>query len=419
MPNNNISIHVSPGRPVLSAEAEQTVDVLVKICPVSEPRGNGRRPKLNIGIALDRSGSMGGEKMRRAREAAIFLTKELSSTDRFAAVIFDDQVDTLITSQLAENKELLRRSIERIEARGSTALHEGWRRAGLEVSEYIDPSAINRVILITDGLANVGLTDPDRIVDHARGLSEKGVTTSTIGIGRDFNEDLLLRMAEAGGGNAWYVQEPDDMGRIFETELNGLLRLIGEMVRLEVEPAAGVRVVEVLNDFETDGSGRFILPNLQAGSPLKVVVRLSVPPREAGTPLDLAAFRLRYTLQGTDQVETVSASCSVTFDSADAAAAAPEDSAVVEAAKMLDNARARREMVEAIDRGDRDGAGQVLNMVATSSRDLARRYSLPELDKDADELDDIGLHLNTAERAMLARKRGIYGRDRIRKGKGA
>ncbi|MGD9588581.1 MAG: VWA domain-containing protein [Pyrinomonadaceae bacterium] len=419
MPNNNISIHVSPGRPILSAEAVQTVDVLVKISPVSQPPGNSRRPKLNIGIALDRSGSMGGEKMQRAREAAIFLTKELSSTDRFAAVIFDDQVDTLITSQHAENKDFLRRSIERIEARGSTALHEGWRQAGLEVSEYIDPSAINRVILITDGLANVGLTDPDRIVDHARGLAEKGVTTSTIGIGRDFNEDLLLRMAEAAGGNGWYVQEPEDMARIFETELSGLLRLIGESVKLEVEPAAGVRVVEVLNDFETDGSGRFVLPNLQAGSPLKVVFRLSVPPREMGTSLDLAAFRLHYTLQGTDQVEAVSASCSVTFDSADAAAAVPANVAVVEAVQMLINARARREMVDAIDRGDRDGAHQVLFSVATSSRDLARRYTIPDLDAEADELDDIGRHLNTAERAMLARKRGIYGRDRIRKGKGA
>ena len=165
----------------------------------------------------------------------------------------------MIPSQLAENKAALKERLLNIFPRSSTALHEAWVRGGIQVSEHLTDAAINRVLLITDGLANVGLTSTDEIVTQALNLHQRGVSTSTIGIGGDFNEDLLMPMAQAGGGNAWHVEQACDMGRIFSVELEGLIAQVGHTVTLALVPADGVRVVTCSTiSFERDG--RYKLP---------------------------------------------------------------------------------------------------------------------------------------------------------------
>src|SRR2546423_6867471 len=183
----------------LVAGRDQTVDVLIRVLPPEMDASTGSRPKLNLGMVLDRSGSMGGEKMEHARASAAYCIDQLMPTDRLSLVIFDDQIEVLIPSQYAENKQGLKEQLAHIHARNSTALHEAWVRGGMQVSEHLTDGAINRVLLITDGLANVGLTNTDEIVTQAMGLFKRGVSTSTIGIGDDFNEDLLLPMAQGAG----------------------------------------------------------------------------------------------------------------------------------------------------------------------------------------------------------------------------
>src|SRR5688572_7180502 len=300
----------------LTANIDQTVDVFVRVTPPEMETGS-KRPKLNLSMVLDRSGSMSGRKIEEAKDAAKYCIDQLIATDRISTVIFDDHVDVLIPSQPVENKELLKRSINSIVTAGSTALHEAWVRGGLQVSDHLNGASINRVLLITDGQANVGETDVDRIVAQASELAAKGVTTSTIGIGAGFNEDLLMPMAEAGLGNSWHVQEPQDMVRIFETELQGLVTQIGDTVRLGIKPAAGVTVAEVLNDFETDGAGRYKLPNLRAGSPLEIVVRMSVPSHNVADVSQLADFELSYVDQESNALATATTSFIATFDTAE------------------------------------------------------------------------------------------------------
>lgn len=215
-------IEIIPERPLLAAGREQTVTLLLRIT-APEQVAERTRPRLNLSLVLDRSGSMGGEKMDRAREAACYCVDQLLPTDRLSVVIFDDVVETLVESQAVTNKAAMKQLISRVRARNSTALHQAWVTGGVEVSRHLDPGALNRVLLVTDGLANVGETSTDVIVSQAGGLAERGVSTSTIGIGSDFNEDLLIPMAEAGRGNAWHVVEPQDMARIFATELSGLI----------------------------------------------------------------------------------------------------------------------------------------------------------------------------------------------------
>lgn len=415
--NQKPRIEILTEKTKLEEGKDQTVDVLVRITPPENNVKGNHRPNLNLSLVLDRSGSMGGRKMDEAKDAAKYCIDQLLATDRISTVIFDDNVDVLIPSQQIENRAKFARAIASVQANGSTALHEAWVRGGLQVSEHLESNAVNRVVLITDGQANVGETRVDRIVDQTAELAAKGVTTSTIGIGADFNEDLLMPMAEAGQGNAWHVQEPQDMVKIFATELQGLVNQIGHSVRLVVKPAAGVAVAEVLNDFENDGANRYKLPNLQANSSLDVVVRFKISSREKQSNVQIADLGLEYISQDSAILETVAASVVVDFDSAAVVADLPEDLEVAKAVLLLSNARARREAMEHLDRGQYAASMHVLKAAVVSSEVL---YSMAPSAALREELDDLGgVTFSLQERGndVTSRKKIAYRRESLRKGK--
>ncbi len=416
MTDKNPHIEVLTEKSSIS-DAGQIVDVLIRITPPeSDAAATDKRPKLNFGIALDRSGSMGGEKMRQAREAAKYCVDQLVSTDTFSAVIFDDSVDVLFTNGPVRDREMLKRGLDRIEARNSTALHEGWVKAGLQVSETLEPASINRVLLITDGQANVGETRVDRIVSQAREAAARGLTTSTIGIGSDFNEDLLMPMAEAGQGNAWHVREPLDMVRIFETEMHGLINQVGHSVTLKITPAAGFVVDDVLNDLERDAEGRIILPNLKAGSAIEVVVRLKADTRSAGTEVELAHFEMMFIDQQTNERNLVTALLTRRVETQSVVDAQPVEPAVVEAVALMMNARARKEMMEHLDRGDRAGARRHLDE-AIDINDIAFCFAAqsPRLRQERQELEELKNMVANSENDVSTRKRLAYSREATRK----
>jgi Ca-activated chloride channel homolog len=353
-------IEVITERPLLSAGGEQTADVLIRIISPEPARGE-RRPMLNLSMVLDRSGSMAGEKIVRAREAARYCIDQLLPSDRISIVTFDEEIDLLVPSRTVGDRGEIRELIAKIRTGGSTALHQGWVRGGIEVSQHLERAAINRVLLITDGQANVGEIRTDTIIGQARELAAKGVTTSTIGIGRDFNEDLLIPMGTAGGGNSWHVAEPRDMERIFATEMEGLIAQVGHTVTLGLMPGDGVKVVELLNDFERTNTGFYQLPNLIAGSPLEVVARLRLPARRAGERLRAIDLRLAWEPQATpgERAELIH-EMSVEFADKERSDAFPADERVMKAVTLLMSARAHREAVNLLDLGDVQAARSVV-----------------------------------------------------------
>jgi Ca-activated chloride channel family protein len=396
-------------RAKLAAGREQTVDVLIRITPPEVDTGVNVRPKLNLSLVLDRSGSMHGEKILRAREATAYCIDQLLPADRLSVVVFDNLVEVLIPSQLAENKAQLKGLLQEVYARSSTALHEAWVRGGMQVSEHLTEGAVNRVVLITDGLANEGLTNVDQIVSQVRGLSDRSVSTSTIGIGDDFNEDLLIPMASAGGGNSWHVKTADDMQRIFAVELEGLIAQVAHTVTLGLVPADGVRLADVLNDFEMGETGRHKLPNLQAGSPLDVVAQLRIPAQAEGTKLRLLDLRLGYTPQEMKAAEVVKQAFEVEFASEQAVASLPVNHEVAKARQMLMNARARAEAVRRMDRGDYVGSQQVLNAARLASHAaFAPMKSSLDVQQEMAAFDEYDESLTDRSSDKMSRKRLIY-----------
>ena len=412
----NPIIEVITEKPVLPSEKEQTVDVLIKIS-APDPESPTARPPLNLAIVLDRSGSMGGEKIVRAREVACFCVDQMLQQDRLAVIAFDDHIDVVLPSSPIANREGIKHSIRRIEARNSTALHEAWVRGGLQVSPHLREGAVNRVLLITDGLANVGETSTDTIVTQAGKLASEGVSTSTIGIGGDFNEDLLVPMANAGRGNAWHVEEPKDMDRIFATELNGLVSQYGDTVSLGLEPAADMRIVDVLNDCEKTDTGRLKLPNLVAGSPVEVVVRLAVPARESGSEFTALNLRLAWNPQASTANHhglkltrtSIRQEARFRFAPAEECASQPTDESVAKAVQLLMAARARREAMQRMDASDYDGAQAVLSSAVGVMEACAPMYSADaDFSEDLSELRSLQGELQDRKDLGMSRKKMAY-----------
>jgi len=257
-------------------EGPSEMDFLVRLT-VPEVPISSERTRLNLGLVLDRSGSMSGRKLKYAKKAACYCVDQLLPEDLVSIVIFDNEVEVLVPPVSGNERNKIKKTIGSVRSGGSTALYAAWVTGGKQVAENLDPKYVNRIILLTDGLANEGVTNTEVFVSRAEGLFNRGISTTTIGVGNDFNEDLLVAMARAAGGNSWFVEGPEDFQRIFETEMGGLLREVCTRVSLGIDPADGVEILDVLNDFDRTSTGKYRLPNLLAGESLDVLVRVRLP----------------------------------------------------------------------------------------------------------------------------------------------
>jgi Ca-activated chloride channel family protein len=216
-------------------------------------------------------------------------------------------------------------------------------------------------------------------------------------------------MAHAGGGNGWHVKTADDMQRIFAVELEGLIAQVAHTVTLGLVPADGVRLSDVLNDFEVGETGRYKLPNLQDGSPLDVVARLRVPAQGEGTRLRLLDLRLGYTPQEMKSAEVVKQVFEVEFAAEQAVERLPINHEVARAVQLLMNARARAEAVRLMDSGDFAGTQRVLGQAAATSRAVfaampASREAQEEMGRFAEYDDSLGDRSSD----KMSRKRLLY-----------
>jgi Ca-activated chloride channel family protein len=245
------------------------------------------RPAVTVALVLDRSGSMADAKLTLARRAVEQALRGLEPRDRFSLVVYDDRIDVLVesTAASAEAKKLALSRLAAVEARGSTNLTEGWLRGCEQVGAALEPDVVGRVLLLTDGLANVGITDPAEIEHHAEELRRRSVATTTFGVGADFDERLLQAMARAGGGHFYFIATPAHIPDYLASELGEALEVTAREAVLEVETTAGM-VIEPLSGHTAEqaapGVLRVHLGDLVSGQELDVVLRLNFPRGAAG-----------------------------------------------------------------------------------------------------------------------------------------
>ncbi len=241
---------------------------------------NRQRVPLNISMVLDKSGSMGSEnKLENVKQAALFAIDNLSSSDYFSLVTYDTHVYNPIPAARVKDKEILKAKIREIESGSSTNLSGGMLEGYAQIERYFQNGFVNRELLLTDGLANTGITNSHQLKNIVSEKNRAGFTISTFGVGLNFNEDLLTTLAEFGGANYYYIESPEKIANIFANELQGLLSVVAQNASLKIELEDGVELIDVFGySFEKTAKQVSIKLNDIFSEEIKtVLVKLNLP----------------------------------------------------------------------------------------------------------------------------------------------
>jgi len=370
------------------------------------------RPPLNVALVIDRSGSMSEtHKITHARAAALRFIDAMAPTDILGVVEYDDQISVLWPSVPLTSPETVKRLVAQLEPRGATNLAGGLQRGLAEASRQARSGSVNRVLLLSDGLANTGITDPREIARFVRDARRQGLTVSTLGVGLGYNEDLMQAVAEVGGGNYYYVEDPGQMAAIFDQELSTLATTVAQDVRLRFRLGGAVHSLDVLGYEVARGGegnsaeGDVTLENLYGGERRTVLCRLRVRADAPGrTPL--GSIVLSYTDQRGNR--PVSASAELVVDatrSPEAVAASLDRLAGAEAALMTADEE-HEQYVRQYERGEKDAA---LANIGTLSQKLQQANAVfqdKRLEKKQEHLQMESEEMRQAD--LNARNRQVY-----------
>ncbi len=327
--------------------------------------GNGNRKPMNLVLVIDRSGSMADEnKLEQVKEAAVAMLNQMNASDRLGIVIYDDYVQTVLAPSPVENKSRVRDIIYGLSSGGSTNLCGGLQQGFEEVKKHFLKDSVNRVVLLSDGLANVGITDPEQIAAVARQIRERSVSVSAMGVGIDYNETLMANIADHSGGNYYYISKDVNMADIFRREWNLMQNVIANKATARFDLGSGVEVIDVAG-FKWSLSGRKLqieVPDIYSGETKRIMVHLRAPANEK-SKIELARGEFTYTEINGKEPETFSRIFSPTIEVVGdrAVVASNVDQEVsakvasVEASKQMDEAYQRWEA------GDQAGAYELAN----------------------------------------------------------
>lgn len=256
------------------------------------------RSRLNLALAIDRSGSMSGKPLTEAKECAKRIARSLGEGDTFSVVSYDDKVRTVLSATRVTDINAIIRAIDTIEIGGNTNLHGGWIGAVEQASLNLAPDVISRVMVLSDGNANHGITDIETIKQQAAALAAKGISTSTVGLGRSFNEDLMTALADAGLGQSNYGETSDDLWPNFEAEFGLLSSTAGKNVKLKLTTPAPF-TIEMKTDYQKSSSGEWLISNLVYEAEVNALVRVSVEACSGKTATPLQASVVYENTDGT------------------------------------------------------------------------------------------------------------------------
>ncbi len=207
---------------------------------------NATHTPLNLAIVIDRSGSMSGEKINNVRKAAKQMIDNMHEDDYISIVMYDSEVDLLQANTRVTNKQALKNKIDKIYDRSGTNLCGGMLRGYKEIENNYKSGYINRVLLLSDGLANEGITNTAEIERYTRRyLKEENISISTFGVGNDYNEDLMTSLAENGAGNYYFINHAEDIAKILNKELNGIMEVVAKNCLLTITIPEFVTILNV------------------------------------------------------------------------------------------------------------------------------------------------------------------------------
>lgn len=365
---------VTPERGVLASGTPETT--VVKVALTGGRVETQARPAVNLAIVLDRSGSMSGDKIVQAREAAIAAVNRLDERDQVSVVVFDDSIETIVPAQSAGNRKSIIRRIQAIESRGSTAIFGAVSQAASEIRKNLDRGMVNRIILLSDGQANVGPASPHELGRLGAALVKEGVSVSTVGVGLDYNEDLMTSLSRQSDGNSYFVENSDDLPRIFSKELGDVLSVAAKDVKLKIHFARGATPVELIgrDGRIADNVVTVDFNQIYSGQEKYVLVKTEFTVGEDGERRDFARAEVAYRHPVSESRGTVAASGSIGFSRDEAVVKRSANVEVVKEVVFNINAVEMDRAVKLSDEGKAEESRQILEANAVRLEKAGDEY---------------------------------------------
>lgn len=362
-----IELSIQPQRSALMQGHNTVIRALIRVQAPDAPAKDHKRSPLNLALVLDRSGSMNGQPIEEAKRCASFIVDSLDEQDRASVVIYDNEVDVLFPPVAVSNKAELNAAISRVRSRGMTNLFAGWETGAQQAQTAATSEMLSRVLLLSDGCANQGLTETSEIARYCNEMADKGISTSTYGLSHHFNEELMTEMARAGQGQAYYGESAEDLIDPFREEFDLLSALCARKVMLKLQAAPGVSV-DVLNKYAVNESGNYQLPDLAYGGEVWALVKLVVPANIAeGTAL-LSAQVSANNLEG-EAMEGITTTLSLPSVPAETWQSIAEDELVVARQKEIRAAQLQEQARNAANQGDWQQVDQLLAQAEAETGD--------------------------------------------------
>jgi Ca-activated chloride channel family protein len=385
-----VNCDLSLDRTVLPAGRSEKAIIKIALEVPEIPRETDR-PPVNLTLVLDRSGSMSGEKIARAREAALTALHRLGAQDLFSLVTYDHTVRTLVPPQSpTDNRDWIEQQIRSIGTGGNTALFGAVSQGAAEVRKNLGGDYVHRVLLLSDGLANVGPSSPADLGRLGAALLKEGISVTTIGIGNDFNEDLMTSLAERSDGNHYFVESSSDLPRIFALELGDVLSIAASQVIIEVECPEGVRPLRIIGrEGRIRGNSvELHLNQLYGGQEKYALIEVMVAPGEAEQSREIAQASCSYENALTRRQERSTAQASIRFSKRHEEVVKSASKPVLKAVVENEIAESRDRALDLYNAGRKDEAVQELKQSKEKLQVQSEALGFRDLSGKADVLEE-------------------------------
>jgi Ca-activated chloride channel family protein len=404
---DNVTLKCTWGRtPLPASSTPQVAYLLVE----ATPQGSSEAVPQNLCFVLDRSGSMQGPKLASMKDATKRVIDMLTPQDTVAVVIFDDQVQTLVTATSAADKDALKATIDTIQEAGGTAMSGGLQAGQAEVIRNHGPDKISSVVLLTDGQT---WGDEDQCRAIAQQLGQAGVRVTALGLGAEWNEKLLDDIADATGGISDYIADSSKISSFFQRAVRAAQGTVARDARLllrltrDTNPRAVYRALPTISNLGYQPIGQnevaVRMGDLEAGAAASVIVELMLPPRAAGS-FRIAQAELHYTPLGQEMEQILKQD--VLVDITGDANAAKYDPRVMNLVEKVTAFKLQTRALSEAEAGNISGATQKLRAAATRLLDLGELELARSAQEQAEQLEQgKGMSAETQKELRYATRR--------------
>ncbi|MDR1730929.1 MAG: VWA domain-containing protein [Synergistaceae bacterium] len=402
-----VVLEVGADTPVVMArsesDSEKTSIVTVRALLRPEKKGSRSRPPLAVAVVIDKSGSMGsGGKMRNAKLGALEALRLLDERDRAALVIYDSSARVLVPARPAGDMRRFERALSRVQADGNTALWSGVSLGIEEIVSLTEDGYVPRIVLLSDGLANVGPSSPRDLARLGRSAAEQEVTITTIGLGLDYDEDLMTALASESGGNAYFAKDPASLADIFKRDMKDAVALTGRRLKVTFSCEGGTKPVRLVGRSGRT-SGAIIETEIENlyGNEKYALFELEIPKGEDGTRFRAGTMSVEYIDAASGAPITLKAPLEIACTAKMEEVAQKRDSDIASQVEMAKNAEIRDEAVRLADAGQAQAAADLLRERSQYLSEMAPTAAAPEAMRE--EISDFeGMALYMTENGTMS-----------------